>query len=71
MDSPFGRLDEAHKRNVVSTLPEMAEQVVLLVYERELDRSMVISALGTSLKKEFFLNQLTARHTQLQERVGA
>lgn len=70
MDSPFGRLDEAHKRNVVSALPQMAKQVVLLVYEKELDRAMVISALGRSLRKEFFLNQLTARHTELQERVG-
>lgn len=36
IDSPFGRLDTQHTRNVVSALPSMTEQVCLLVYEEEL-----------------------------------
>ncbi|MHA1882232.1 MAG: AAA family ATPase [Candidatus Thorarchaeota archaeon] len=35
MDTPFGRLDTQHGRNVLSFLPEMSEQVVLLVTDRE------------------------------------
>jgi len=36
MDTPFGRLDLAHGRNVLAFLPNLSEQVVLLVTDREL-----------------------------------
>lgn len=35
MDTPFGRLDPNHGRNILSYLPEMSEQIVLLVTDRE------------------------------------
>ena len=36
IDSPFGRLDTGHTTNIVRALPDMAGQVMLLVYEDEL-----------------------------------
>ena len=36
MDTPFGRLDIEHGRNVLAFLPELSEQTVLLVTDREL-----------------------------------
>ena len=38
MDTPFGRLDPRHRANVLRALPKMAEQVILLVHEGELNR---------------------------------
>ncbi len=35
MDTPFGRLDTKHGEQVMSYIPEMSEQVVLLVTDRE------------------------------------
>ena len=53
MDSPFGRLDEAHTSYVVSSLPKMADQIVLLVYEAEVGRERMRNLLGSSLLKEY------------------
>ena len=37
MDTLLGRLDPAHRSNVLKYLPKMADQVVLLVHEGEID----------------------------------
>lgn len=65
MDSPFGRLDEGHTSNVVSALPEMAEQVVLLVYESEVGRSQMREFLGSRLMSEYELQRVSARRTNI------
>lgn len=65
MDSPFGRLDGGHVRNVVETLPSLADQVVLLVYRDELDPEMARDVLKGSLRKEYSMERETARHTKL------
>jgi DNA sulfur modification protein DndD len=65
MDSPFGRLDETHTNNVIRALPEMAEQVILLVYRHELDANTAHEILGQNLQQEYRLERRTARHTQI------
>lgn len=66
MDSPFGRLDERHTAKVVQTLPTMAEQVVLLVYESEVGRARMRELLGSSLRKEYELEYVSARRTNVR-----
>jgi DNA sulfur modification protein DndD len=65
MDSPFGRLDETHTRNVVAALPRIADQVVLLAFNTEFDRDSAVDALGDSLVAEFSLDRVSARHTKI------
>jgi DNA sulfur modification protein DndD len=67
MDTPFGRLDPNHTTNVVTALPTMAEQVVLLVQEGEIDRGNVREILGPHLKKEYQLDKQSARRTSVTE----
>jgi DNA sulfur modification protein DndD len=67
MDSPFGRLDENHTANVIQTLPEMAEQVVLLVYEAEVGKPRMRELLGTRLVREYQLERVSARRTNIRE----
>lgn len=67
MDTPFGRLDPRHTANVVTTLPSMAEQVVLFVQEGEIDRATVRELLGGHLKREYQLDKQTARRTVVVE----
>jgi DNA sulfur modification protein DndD len=67
MDSPFGRLDERHTSNVVKALPEMAEQVVLLVYEAEVGRSEIRELLGPRLVREYELERISSRRTNVRE----
>jgi DNA sulfur modification protein DndD len=66
MDSPFGRLDEKHTDNVILTLPQMAEQVVLLVYEAEVGRSRMRELLGSRLLREYELERVSARRTNVR-----
>jgi DNA sulfur modification protein DndD len=66
MDSPFGRLDETHTTKVVRALPNMASQVLLLVYESELDPKDVRNQLQGNLKKEYKIGRRTARHSVIE-----
>ena len=67
MDSPFGRLDEEHTANVIQTLPDMAEQVVLLVYEAEVSKARMREVLGSRLTREYQLERVSARRTNVRE----
>jgi DNA sulfur modification protein DndD len=67
MDSPFGRLDDKHTSNVIQTLPQMAEQVILLVYEAEVGKDRVRRTLGNRLIREYELERVSARRTNIVE----
>ena len=66
MDSPFGRLDHVHTTKVVQTLPSMADQVMLLVYESELDPKQARNQLEGKLRKEYRITRRSARHSDLE-----
>jgi len=66
-DSPFGRLDGRHKRHVLATLPQISDQVMLLVHDEELDRQMALGLLGDGqLVAEHHLRRVSGRHTQIE-----
>ena len=67
IDSPFGRLDTQHTKNVVAALPNMTEQVCLLVYEEELRPQLARDLLRGQLRAEYSLRRVSARHTELEE----
>lgn len=66
MDSPFGRLDQGHTTQVVRALPGMANQVLLLVYEAELEPRLARNELKAQLRREYRLVRKSARHSVLQ-----
>jgi DNA sulfur modification protein DndD len=66
MDSPFGRLDHVHTTKVVQALPSMADQVMLLVYESELDPKLARNELEGKLRKEYRIVRRSARHSDLE-----
>jgi DNA sulfur modification protein DndD len=66
MDSPFGRLDQGHTTRVVRTLPSMADQVLLLIYEAELEPQLARNELKAKLQREYQLVRKTARHSLIQ-----
>lgn len=67
MDSPFGRLDDGHTSNVVGGLHQMADQVVLLVYEAEVGRRRARELLGSRLVAEYELEKVNSRRTNIRE----
>jgi len=68
IDSPFGRLDRGHTRNIVRALPTMSKQVVLLVYDDELPPDLARNELKSKLRGEWRLERRSARHTELVPR---
>ncbi len=66
MDSPFGRLDPTHKRNIVRYLPEMAEQSMLLAYTGEIDAQVAHEALAGHLLHEYRLIKISSMHTRIE-----
>lgn len=66
MDSPFGRLDPTHKRNIVRQLPYMAEQSMLLAYTGEIEAPIAREALAGSLIREYKLNRVTSMYTLIE-----
>jgi DNA sulfur modification protein DndD len=65
-DSPFGRLDKTHKEHVLRALPQITDQVLLLVHDDELDRNVALTVLDTDLVAEHHLRRVTARHTEME-----
>jgi len=68
IDSPFGRLDGGHRERIVATLPDMADQVMLLVYEEEMPPTRARAALKEKLRAEWVLERESARHTRIKKR---
>ena len=66
MDSPFGRLDPDHKRNITQALPSMSEQIVLLAYTHEIDEQQTRETLADALKKEYRLTRYSSFHTEIE-----
>ena len=66
MDSPFGRLDPTHKKNIVSVLPSMANQVMLLVYTDEIDEQLTRESLGSALISEKRLTRVSSMNTRIE-----
>lgn len=66
MDSPFGRLDPDHKRNITKSLPNMSEQIVLLAYTHEIDEQQARELLADTLRKEYRLTRYSSFHTEIE-----
>jgi DNA sulfur modification protein DndD len=67
MDSPFGRLDTVHTRKVIHTLPNMAGQVLLFVYESELEPKLARAELKGALRGEYRIERHTARYSKVEK----
>jgi len=53
MDSTFQRIDQRHKENVISALPDLSSQVIVLAVPEEFNRQKAIELLGDKLVEEW------------------
>lgn len=56
MDSTFQRIDLRHKSKVIDALPSLSDQVIVLAYDGELDRTYAKQSLGEMLINEKRIN---------------
>ncbi len=67
MDSPFGRLDPTHTKNIVKILPKLAKQSILLAYSGEIDEQVAREELKGNLLYEYKLTKRTSMNTCIEK----
>lgn len=67
MDSPFGRLDPTHTKNIVRLLPKLAKQSILLAYSGEIDEQVAREELKGNLLHEYKLARKTSMNTCIEK----
>lgn len=65
MDTPFGRLDRDHRANILRYLPTMADQVVLLVHDGEVDRERDLAEIRGQIDAEYRIEHPTSSSSSL------
>lgn len=65
MDTPLGRLDPKHRSNVLKYLPKMADQVVLLVHEGEIDPDRDIPNFAGRIGARYHIERITATESKI------
>jgi DNA sulfur modification protein DndD len=65
MDTPFGRLDRDHRENILRFLPTMADQVVLLVHDGEIDRTRDLASIEEKISAQFLIEHDSSTSSQL------
>lgn len=63
MDSTFQRIDPRHKSNILTSLPNLGRQVIVLAYPNEIDDNTARNVLKGKLRKEIILEQLSSFNT--------
>lgn len=65
MDAPFSNADEIHVTNISSILPQIAEQVIMVVMDK--DWSFAEEAIGDKVGKKYVLDKRSETLTKIQE----
>ena len=65
MDTPFGRLDPGHRRNIIRFVPTLAEQVTLLVHGGEVDPEKDLEAIRNMIDSEWTIERVSHRQSRL------
>ena len=64
MDTPLGRLDPKHRRNVLEYLPQMGNQIILLVHEGEIQKDQIIDTLRARLGGSYTINRISSSRSE-------
>lgn len=64
MDAPFSNADETHTANISKVLPEIADQVIMFVMQK--DWNYAEPVMNNRVGKEYHLNKISETYTQLR-----
>ena len=65
MDTPLGRLDLKHRKNILHYLPDMSEQVVLLVHQGELDITRDTEVFAGRIGARYEIKRVSATQSRI------
>ena len=67
MDTPLGRLDPKHRRNILQYLPDMSEQVVLLVHEGEIHAKRDTEVFASRIGARYEIKRVSATQSRIDK----
>lgn len=67
MDSTFNRYSSNNKKKIISVLPELSDQVLLLANIGEIDANTARKDLGHMIVREMTLNRVDSEHTTIEK----
>jgi len=66
MDTPLGRLDPKHRKNILQYLPDMSEQVVLLVHEGEIHAKRDTELFASRIGARYEIVRISATQSRIE-----
>ena len=67
MDTPFGRLDENHRNNILKYFPSVASQLVLLVHSGEIRRETDLKVIASKIGVVYDIEGISTTQSRLEE----
>ncbi len=68
MDTPFGRLDLKHRSNVLKYLPKMADQIILLVHEGEINPANDLEDISAHVGCEYIIERISSSQSKIKKK---
>ena len=65
MDAPFSNADETHVKNIAKLVPEVAEQVLIFVMEKDWQHAKIV--MGDKVNKKYYLDKQSETITFIKE----
>lgn len=66
MDTPFGRLDLSHRDNILSYLPSVTSQFVLLVHSGEIRKETDLEAIAERIGAVYEIREISSTQSRLE-----
>jgi DNA sulfur modification protein DndD len=66
MDTPFGRLDPNHRDNILSYMPTVTSQFVLLVHRGEIRPETDLASIKSRIGGVYQIKEVNSRHSKLE-----
>ena len=66
MDTPFGRLDPKHRNNVLSYLPSVTSQFVLLVHSGEVRKETDLEVIAGRIGAAYEIREISSTQSRLE-----
>ncbi|MGZ3388759.1 MAG: AAA family ATPase [Isosphaeraceae bacterium] len=70
MDTPFGRLDLNHRDNILTYLPSVTSQFVLLVHSGEIRPETDLAAISPRVGAVYEIKEINPRHSVLERKTA-
>ena len=68
MDTPFGRLDTKHRKNILGYLPNSASQLILFVHDGEIRGTDDLNVLAHRIGGQYEIIEVSPFHSKLEPR---